>query len=142
MEFNNNSKKRKREPESSMLNSSFENSLEILDIELEVSEVEDLSLNFKSKMFDSALNDLEIIVGKENFRVFRACSYILAARCEIFENMFFRSGLKEQMTKKWELPEANPNTFSYFLEYLYTGKVKINSTVKFYFTLMTFIYLF
>ena len=97
----------------------------------EVSHSEELLLQLKRKVNEgqSGVNDLKILVGKEK-KVFYASTFLLATRSELFEKMFFKSGMKEQQTKVWELPEAKPETFLYFLEYLSTGKVLITAKVS------------
>ena len=65
-------------------------------------------------------------LGKKNFKI---NSFLLSIRSEIFKKMFFDSKFKEQQTKRWEIPDTNPKTFSSFLEFLISGKVRITAQV-------------
>jgi len=44
--------------------------------------------------------------------------------------MFYGSGMKEQQEKEWKIEDFDVDEFSDFLEYLYSGKIMINSKVK------------
>src|SRR5690606_25556079 len=97
----------------------------------QVSHSEELLLQLKRKVNEkqSGVNDLKLLIGKGK-KEFYASSFLLATRSELFEKMFFKSGMKEQESKVWEIVEANPETFPYFLDYLYTRKVEITAKVS------------
>lgn len=97
---------------------------------MKISHSEEIIEALKTKVNESTFCDVQIIVGKAR-KVFGANSFLLALRSEVFEKMFFSSGMKEQQTKKWELPDVNEVTFIHFLNYLYTATIELNGEVTF-----------
>ena len=69
-------------------------------------------------------NDSDIVFIIEGERIY-AHKFVLILRCQYFRLMF-SSGLKESIEKEIQLNETPLSAFKNVLNYIYTGRVKLN----------------
>ena len=96
---------------------------------MEYNESDDVLNSLSLKLADPKYCDIEVTFKKKRKKFF-VNSTLLAARSEVFEKMFFDSSMKEQQTKTWEIDEdIDFDHFQQFIDFIYTGKIKINAKV-------------
>jgi len=85
---------------------------------------------WKDQLWASSVNkqltDVELLVGGKTFSAHRS---LLSVRSPVFSAMF-NSGMKEAQTGQVCIQDADPNTFGYFLPFLYTGMLEPSADKK------------
>jgi len=82
----------------------------------------DLSDDYLQLLEDAPNADFTFTVSGEDIKAHKA---ILAARSTYFKNMF-QTDMKENLTDKVEVPDADPNAFRGMLQYIYGGMAPKN----------------
>lgn len=83
------------------------------------SELETLSENFKSLLFNKESCDTTLLVKGKEYKAHRA---VLMARSSVFHAMF-QHETSEKQTGIVNIPDCDAESFQEFLEFLYTGKL-------------------